>query len=470
MRPRGVRRALVVATLVLTLLPLLMLFSAWSYERWLTGAYSTRLLELASTLTRRPDLAAVRSADAEAQIFDGTGTVTWDSHTEERAIHPSLIGGFIERVVELLLPGDPPPERWATIAPIVAGYHLADDRDVPQLGTIITPSGQSLIFVVRAHTLDGGSVVVVKVSRRGLRRLLAVHHDLAKLLLFQVALSLVFALLLGRWLVRPLEALTNAARAYPARPLAEAKLAARNDEIGELARSFATLADALESRRRDTADIGADIAHEFKNPLATIAASAELLTSSRALDDDRRTLIAKQIGSAVQRLRAAIDRMLALLRLEVELQTEPLVAVDYAALVEDVLAEYRADPRCTGWRFAANVDESARSVELMNARWRELLRNLIDNALVQPAERREIIVTARREADRHITLVRDHGPGVSEGNRDKIFRRFFSQRPANTPAGTGLGLSIAVAIAAAHGGSVTLDVIDGAGAQLKITH
>jgi two-component system sensor histidine kinase ChvG len=308
---------------------------------------------------------------------------------------------------------------------------------------------------------------VVKVSRRGLRRLLAVHHDLAKLMLFQIALALAFAIVLGRWLVRPLEKLTDAALAYPMRPTTD--LGARNDEIGELARSYAALADALEQRRRTTAEIGADIAHEFKNPLATIAAAGELLLSAREPDAARRTLIAEQIGASVERLRASIDRILGLLRLEVELQTEKPERVDYRRLVEEVVASYRADPRCEGWRFVVEIADEARGVALMPGRWQELLRNLLDNALVQPATRREIIVRALCVNGQHVTLVRDHGPGVSAGNRDKIFRRFFTQRPASAALGTGLGLSIVAAIAAAHGGTVELDVTDGEGAQLRVS-
>lgn len=87
-------------------------------------------------------------------------------------------------------------------------------------------------------------------------------------------------------------------------------------------------------------------------------------------------------------------------------------------------------------------------------RWEEVLRNVLDNALVQPMTQREVVIQARREGDTVITTVRDFGPGVSAGNRSKIFRRRFTQRPDGAPPGTGLGLSIVQAVVAAHGGSV----------------
>jgi two-component system sensor histidine kinase ChvG len=471
MRRVRLRRRLLLATLVLTALPLFFLACAWAYEVYLADAYRVQLDRVARALGQGRDEEVAREMDCEVHLLDPAGRVVWDSHTEARAIHPSFIGGFTEWIVERILPGDPPPESWEQIAPIVARFETGEELHrtlaaADHTHAIVTATGQSLVLL-SVTPRQGGAALVVKVSRRGLRRLLAVHHDLAKLMLFQIALALGFALVLGRWMVRPLEKLTDAALAYPVRPITD--LGARDDEFGELARSYAALADALEQRRRVTAEIGADIAHEFKNPLATIAAAGELLVSVREPDAARRALIAEQIGASVKRLRGAIDRMLGLLRLEVELYTEKPERVDYRRLVEELVASYRADPRCGGWRFVVDVEDSARDVALMPGRWQELLRNLLDNALVQPATHREIIVRAVRVDGQHVTLVRDHGPGVSDGNRDKIFLRFFTQRPASAAPGTGLGLSIVAAIAAAHGGTVRLDVTDGEGAQLRVS-
>jgi two-component system sensor histidine kinase ChvG len=130
---------------------------------------------------------------------------------------------------------------------------------------------------------------------------------------------------------------------------------------------------------------------------------------------------------------------------------------DYPRLLDAVLAEYREDPRWRAWRFETHVDARATLVHVVSERWRELLRNLIDNAVVQPSSDRSIAIDVTREASHIVTRVRDHGPGISEGNRDKVFRRFFTQRPKDAEVGTGLGLSIVAAIASAHGGSVRLE-------------
>ena len=131
---------------------------------------------------------------------------------------------------------------------------------------------------------DGGALYVMSGSYRGIRRLVLVRKQLLELVVYEIVLALPLVVLFAVGLVRPLERLSAAARRYPAAPLADPTLYARKDEIGALARTLTDMAEDLDGRRRAAAELGADIAHEFKNPLATIAASAELLVTSRRAD------------------------------------------------------------------------------------------------------------------------------------------------------------------------------------------
>ena len=97
-----------------------------------------------------------------------------------------------------------------------------------------------------------------------------------------------------------------------------------------------------------------------------------------------------------------------------------------------------------------------------------MLRNLIDNALVQPAADRRIILGARVDEATLVTSVRDAGPGISPENQAQIFRRFFTQRPPGVPPGTGLGLSIVESVAHAHGGRVEVASQPGQGATFRV--
>ena len=138
-----------------------------------------------------------------------------------------------------------------------------------------------------------------------------------------------------------------------------------------------------------------------------------------------------------------IDDLMELLRLEHAITAEAREPVAMGAFLEQLAAEYRRDPKAAGWTFAVEATpEAAAAAPVINRRrWQEMLRNLVDNALVQPAADRRIVLGARLDKRGLVTWVTDAGPGISAENQKKIFRRFFTQRPPGAVPGTGLGLS-----------------------------
>jgi two-component system sensor histidine kinase ChvG len=457
--------------LALVLLPSLLIAIAWTYESFASRAQTEHLARIPLMIDGLDSVSPETVASRESVVvawLDAMGAVT--QRTGSVPLAHSAIGGVGEKIVgerggQTLDHADAQLPPWPARDEVRAA--LAGTR---AFGQHLTPDGAALLITLAEPRGDGGVLYILTGSYRGIRRLVLVRKQLLELLVYEIVLALPLVVVFAVGLVRPLERLSAAARRYPAAPLADPKLYARKDEIGALARTLTDMAEDLDGRRRAAAELGADIAHEFKNPLATIAASAELLVTSPTLTPERVDLVARSIGDSVERLRRSIDDLMALLRLEHAIAAEAREPVVIGGFLEDVAEEYRRDPRAAGWTFVVDAEPSAAAAApvINRRRWQEMLRNLIDNALVQPAAERRIVLGARVEKGTLVTSVRDAGPGISAENQKKIFRRFFTQRPAGVPPGTGLGLSIVESVAVAHGGRVEVESQPGQGATFRV--
>ena len=219
---RSARASIVAASLLLVLLPISMLPIAYGYERSLVSRYESRLQALEETLSKTPEAELDRRAAQEkVQVYglDRQGRVVADSKTGELALGHSALGGAIEDLLERAHASDPPPpftELERALPPISTWEEVQRAlRGESAFGVHSAPGGQVVLFSFAAPTSDGGVRVVLRGSHRGVRRLLELRPELAKLAVYQLGFALLIALVLGRWLIRPLERLADNAARYP---------------------------------------------------------------------------------------------------------------------------------------------------------------------------------------------------------------------------------------------------------------
>jgi signal transduction histidine kinase len=303
------------------------------------------------------------------------------------------------------------------------------------------------------HPDEDGAFYLSRISRRNVLALYDLRYQLLKLTLALVLVALLVALWVTRHIVSPLVRIQDACRAYLKKGASAPMALARRDEIGDLSRDLDELTRRLQGAATHTRQMTADLAHDLKSPLSTIHASADLLRDSAVLDDDRRARIAHAVAQAAAHMSRSVQAMLALARLGESLPTEHRRAVQTGELVSRVCSEFQQDPRNGHIRFVVEcpIDHAVFGVE---ERLAQAVHNLVENAVVFCRE--TVTVRVAAVAGDLVISILDDGPGVSSGNRDKIFTRFFSVRPQDKEPGSGLGLAIVHAVAQAHGGRIEL--------------
>jgi PAS domain S-box-containing protein len=208
------------------------------------------------------------------------------------------------------------------------------------------------------------------------------------------------------------------------------------------------------------------VSHELRAPLTSIYGFAETLLREDVsfADEERRTFLS-YIASEAQRLTAIVDALLRVARLEAgDLQVH-LAPTDLRDVVTDVVSNAQREV-ANGRRFVIEVPEEPLDASADREKVRQILANLVDNAVKFSPQGATVTVAARRTDDAVQVRVVDEGAGVPTGEQERIFRKFYRADAAGpAPGGTGLGLFIARGLASAMGGRLWIDSETGRGAS-----
>lgn len=242
----------------------------------------------------------------------------------------------------------------------------------------------------------------------------------------------------------------------------------RQDEIGNLSVAVRDMTNALYARIEAIESFAADVSHELKNPLTSLRSAVETLPLAK--NESSRARLMEVIQHDVRRLDRLITDISDASRLDAELAREDASKVDLKKFIGDLVSVSRETGRhkkpveieFTPAKLPAGVKNY--NVAGHDLRIGQVITNLIENARsFVPDEHGHIAISLARVGKFNVITVEDNGPGIRAENIDRIFERFYTDRPAGEAFGqnSGLGLSISRQIVEAHGGTLTAENITG---------
>ena len=288
----------------------------------------------------------------------------------------------------------------------------------------------------------------------------------------------IFLIFLNKYILTPIAGLVAYTESIKAKDESMGKIEKflyRSDELGLLSRSLNNMTKDLQQRTQRAENSSADLAHEIRNPLASLKGASELLDNTT--DKFERSKLIKLLSHDVERIERLITDYSQMLKDEASLSREKMKILDIDVLIRNVIDEFNntnsvSDKNIKFVVNRKNINGNKLQTYGISNRLEQVLANLLDNAVSFSPENSQIIIDIENNTDNILLKIKDNGPGFNEINTEKIFKRFYSNRPEKFGEHSGLGLNIVKSIVEMHGGKVRAfnrpDVKSGAEVELQL--
>ena len=283
---------------------------------------------------------------------------------------------------------------------------------------------------------------------------------------------LIFSFVLNRYFLKPIRNLveyTNLIKEKSTQKSNIETIKNRNDEIGILSKSLGEMTDELHKRITTAENYSTDLLHEIRNPLASLKSASDIISETE--DRSQRNKLIKIVSHDVERIERLITDYSQMLRDEAAISSEKMKKIDLVEIVKSVVDDFNSvyDPKKSiAIKLKANGSKNYSILGIEN-RIEQITANLLENSISFSDKDQEILVEIfKKDSNKIALVVSDQGIGFSEKDTNKIFNRFYSNRPEKFGEHSGLGLNIVKNLVELHNGEITASNNELKGARIEI--
>ena len=336
---------------------------------------------------------------------------------------------------------------------------------------------QFLLTTIKNVNVDGINVGFLAITENANDIKLAINERKGFIIrtAFAVAIViLIFSIVLNRYFLKPIKNLVNYTKIIKDKSNKKTNIESlknRNDELGILSESLDDMTHELQKRINTAETFSTDLVHEIRNPLTSLKSASEIISETE--DKSERDKLVKILSHDVQRIERLITDYSQILKDEAALSKEKMKIVDLKLIAKSVVDDFN------------NIYETKKGIKIeliekenlnkylifgIENRIEQIIANLLDNSISFSSNNQKILVQIYKNSNNQIILkVIDEGKGFKEKNTDKIFNRFYSNRPDSFGEHSGLGLNIVKNLVELHGGTINAsNNINQKGANVEI--
>ena len=319
----------------------------------------------------------------------------------------------------------------------------------------------STLSRIQLNKKDAGYIVVSEEANDILNAVKERKAFIIRTVLAVALVILIFSLFLNKYILKPIGLLVKFSEAIKKKSNKNIDIKnffVREDEIGKLTKSIDEMTKELQKRTARAETFSNDLAHEIRNPLASLKSASELLDKTTKKTESEKLL--EIINHDVERIERLITDYSQMLKDEASWSREQMTKVNLIEIINNVADDFRQDLKNQNKRVYISIKKKTISknghyILGIENRLEQVIANLLDNSISFSDNDKKIDIEVDETSNNLVVLIKDEGPGFSETSPQKIFKRFYSNRPKSFGKHSGLGLNIVKNIVELHEGTIS---------------